>query len=268
MRGMQVANPLNMRQLGEGGLFVLPPQEMSVHRKQYFERSNRLLCAYSAIIAYSGKGQEAVNAAKQAKAIAPDTPARVKIGQYILQTSMRRLDKMFSTAGQELTRQFLVAVYGNFEAFLADHVVAAFSEIADDNPEQEAIRLMGMSRWSGKLDRIAQKFELRLRAAELRSRYAEVDMGFYGRQFTDPIEFLQAVADLRHRIVHSSGRVDRCLLGEYPECGMKQGGLFVLPIDLPYALSVFLVPLTDELDRLFCERFGWTRKVLRPEVLL
>lgn len=266
-----MSNPLGMmrQSLGDmdAGLFTLPAQQATVRRREYFERGQRVLAAYTSIAAYSERGREVIESYKMSGAFTPVTPIRLGINGFHLQTTLRRIEQMFSGAGAELTRQFMVAVYGNFEAFLADHVAAAFTSLREPEPEQATLQLMMSARWSGKLDRISQRFELGLRARQLRRLYEHIEMGFFGRQFADPVEFLQAVANLRHRIVHSSGRVDQALLNEYPECRLQPGDLLTLPVALPLELWFFFVPLTEELDRLFAERFEWSRQEVRPEQL-
>lgn len=267
---MDTTNPLGMERhtLGDGddGPFVLPPQQATIRRRQYFERGQRILAAYTSIVVYSEKGRAVVESQKKQGNITPTTPIRLGISGFQLQTTPRRLEQMFVGAGAEITRQFLVAVYGNFEALLTDHVLAAFAATGDNDVEQATLRIM-RGHWRGKIDRISQKFALGLGTNQLRKSYEHIEMEGLGRRFDDPVEFLQAVADLRHRVVHSSGRVDQALLLEYPESKLQPGELIVVPLDLPLALWFFFVPISEELDRVFAERFGWPREQVRPETV-
>ena len=268
---MKNPNPLGMKRHALGdlddGIFVLPAQLATGRRREYFERGQRILAAYMTVATHSGKGQKTFQFEVQNQGLSPTTPIRVEINGTTFETTVRRLEMEFARAGGELTRQFFVAFYGNFEAFLSDHVLAAYVATKNTEPERNTISLMMGRRWPGKLDRISQEFGLGLRATELRRLYEEFEMEFFSQSFDDPVTFLDSVADLRHRIVHSSGRVDQPLLDKYPKCDLQLGQLIELPFNLPAYLWLFFVPLSEELDRLFAEQFNWTRTEVQPEEL-
>jgi hypothetical protein len=159
----------------------------------------------------------------------------------------------------QLTNQVFLLLYGNFEAFLADLVHDAMSMLGSSDPFEEALALIAVTKWKGKLDRITQKFSLALGHRRYVAAYAGIDMELLGKTTHDPIEFLQAVADLRHRLIHSAGRADAKLLAEYPNSGLVDGALIELPFGLPVAMHFWLVPLTDLLDEAFSATFGWAR---------
>ena len=261
-------NPLNMRQLEKGGPFVLSPMPCSSRRREYFQRANRILGAYATITAYSGKGQEAVENAAAANQINDDTPIRFGMGEHTIQTSYRRIRAAFSKAGGQLTNQVFLYVYGNFEAFLTDLCHDALLALGSAEPLQEATSLTVMTRWRGKLDRINEKFGLGLGKRRYVAAYQQLDMGFLGRATTDPIEFLQAMAEFRHRLVHSAGRADAKLLSEYPQSGLKAGEVIELPFGLPFGIHFFFVPLTDLIDGAFATKFGWQRPLTAVEELV
>ena len=188
-------NPLQMRRLEKGGPFVLSPMPCSSRRREYFQRANRILAAYATITAYSSKGQEAVENAVAANQIAEDTPIRLTMGEHIFQTSYRKIRSAFSKAGGQLTNQVFLFIYGNFEAFLTDLCQDALSDLGSKDSLQDAISLTIRTRWAGKLNRITQKFDLKLGHDRYVEAYRNIDMGFLGRAISDPIEFLQAMAD-------------------------------------------------------------------------
>lgn len=120
----------------------------------------------------------------------------------------------------------------------------------------------------GKLDRIAQQFALALGHRQYVEAYTGIDMRFLGKSTNDPVEFLQAMADLRHRLVHSGGRADGHLVAEYQGSGLVDGALIELPFGLPVALHFWFVPLTELLDDAFCARFGWPRQTASIDQLI
>lgn len=261
-------NPLGMRSIAEGGPFVLLAMPCSQRRKEYFQRANRILATYATVTAYSSQGQKAIDAAMAAGQIVDSTPIRITFGDHIFQTTHRMVRLAFARAGGQLTNQVFLMLYGNLEAFLTDLAHDALSVLGSTDPLQEAIALVVSTKWAGKLDRIAQRFSLRLGHRNYVMAYKDIEMQFLGRTTGDPIEFLQAAADLRHRLVHSAGRADSRLLADYPRSGLVQGALIELPFGFPVSIHFFLVPFTDLLDEAFCTKFGWARPVTTVEQLI
>lgn len=268
MNDLPTKDPLKMRQLGPDGLFVLPEQDASDLRKQYLRRCNRILAAYSVIAAYADQGKKAVDQLRQAKRIEGSRPVRFDAGPFIIQSTFDGFASAFQKAGRELTNQFTVAIYGSFEAFLADLVLEALKGTSSADPHFETLALIGQTKWKGKIDRISQKFELSLGRNRLRRRYDEMEMDFFGRSTDDPVEMLQAFAEVRHRIVHYDGRADAGLVKDFPSCGLRDGDPISFPFEIPYVLHFFLIPLSDEFDGQFSKRCGWPRARVRPEELL
>lgn len=261
-------NPLGMKALTEAGPFVLPPMPCSQRRREYFQRANRILATYATLTAYSGQGQKAIAAGAAAGQINDATRMRIVLGEHTFQTNYKLMRSAFAKAGAQLTNQVFLLLYGNVEALLADLAHDALSTLGSPDPFEEAIALVAMTKWKGKLDRIAQRFSLDLGHKRYVAAYKDIGMEFLGRTTSDPIEFLQAAADLRHRLVHSAGRADAKLLAEYPRSGLTDGALIELPFGLPVAMNFFFVPLTDLLDEAFSVRFGWTRQTSSVDQLI
>ncbi len=260
-------NPLGMREIGPAGPYVLPSQTCSERRKEYFLRANRVLGTYATITAYSGIGENNVKTSAEKNKINDETDIRIKMGSYTFYSKYRLLKKMFGKAGAQLTNQVFLMVYGNFEAYLADLVQDSFGVQGAEDSLEKAISLMASTRWEAKISKISQKCGVQLRKRDFVTAYKGIDMGFMGTAYSDPIEFLQSMADLRHRFVHSAGRVDKNLLRDYPSLGLVEGALIELPFGLPYEVNLFFVPMTELLDKAFCEKFGWARHTVTPEHL-
>lgn len=257
-----------MKPLAEGGPFVLSPMPCSQRRREYFQRANRIIATYATVTAYSGQGHKAIEAGAAAGKVLDSTPIRIVLGDHAFQTSYKMFRSAFAKSGTQLTNLVFLLLYGNFEAFLADLTWDALSALGAKDPFEEAVALVAMTKWKGKLDRIAQRFSLPLGHRRYVAAYAGIEMQFLGKTTDDPVEFLQATADLRHRLVHAAGRADAQLLAEYPQSGLTEGALIGLPFGLPVALHFWFVPFTDVLDEAFSAAHGWTRERVAIDQLI
>jgi hypothetical protein len=267
MSGTQ-PNPLGMRQIEPDGPFVLSPVLCSERRKEYFHRANRILATYCSLAAYAHFGKEALESTANQKQLSDTNPIRINMSDYVMQTTYRQLRKSHSRAGAQLTNQIFLMIYGNFDAYLFDLVRDALSDLAVQDPIQEAVSMLASMRWAGKIDRLSNKLSVKLPKRKLLQKYKDIEMGFLGKASKNPIDFLQSMANLRHRLVHSAGRADPKLIQEYPNSGLKEGDLIELPFGLPYSINFFFVPFTDVLDESFCDQYSWRREMIAPENLV
>ncbi|MCK4816900.1 hypothetical protein KA005_14110 [bacterium] len=266
----QPSNPLNMRQLGDDGPFVLPSIACTQMLTDFLTRGNRILGFYFAVSLYSEKGKEYVEQIEKTGKLKPDTTIRSKIEPQGLDIRLtyRLLKKQFSQAGAQLTNNVFLSVYGNFEAYILDVLSLALKQLGDPNPEDEAVKLILGTGWQGKFSRIIQKLGVSLGKARLVNKFHNLDMGFLGEKCVDPIYFLDRMADFRHRLVHSSGRVDGLLIQKYPKANLKTGDLLELPFGLPQGIHFFFVMLAEVVDEEFATKFNWTRSMVAPEKLI
>ena len=95
--------------------------------------------------------------------------------------------------------------------------------------------------------------------------FKDIPLEFQGKSYSNPIKFLQVIADIRHLIVHSAARVDDRVA---KETGLKSGEEISFPLELPFDLHFFLVTFSDVFDKAFSEKFGWTRQSVQPENLV
>ena len=61
--------------------------------------------------------------------------------------------------------------------------------------------------------------------------------------------------------------MDEAFASQYPKANMRAGDTISLPTDLPIALHLFLVHLSDLFDEIFAAKFGWDRTTIGPETL-
>ena len=96
-------------------------------------------------------------------------------------------------------------LYGSFEAYIADLVLDGLTHQDTKDPYQEALHLMVLAKWRGKIDRIGQKLNVGLGKRRFVAKFRDMELEFLGEQFKDPLEFLERAGGLRHLLVHSSG---------------------------------------------------------------
>lgn len=261
-------NPLGMRPLEDTGPFVLPPTACSQRRLEFFRRGNTILGFYTVTAIVSKTGQEVIsNQEKQGK-FKLDTAFRLKMDDgNTAQMNYGLFKKYFTKAGAHLTNQVFLMLYGNFEAYLCDLILDALTQMKESDPYEETLRLMSTSKWRGKMDRVTQKLNVPLGTRVFMNQFKDIDMRFLGQQCNNPIEFLEKVADLRHRLVHYSGKVDKEFSKAYPNTGLSEGATISLPFGLPMSLQLFFAHLTDVIDKAFSLQYGWQRTVVPIEKL-
>ena len=159
-------------------------------------------------------------------------------------------------------------LYGNFEAYIADLVQDGLTQQGIEDPQQETLNLMVMSKWRGKIDRIGEKLGFKIGKRKFVAKFKNIELEFLGDLCSHPLEFLEKASDLRNRLVHSSGRADHELVRRYPNSNMKIGDTISLPYDLPFQLNLFFIHLSDLFDEIFTAKFGWKRTLIAPERIL
>jgi hypothetical protein len=260
-------NPLGMQPLEHKDMYVLPSQLCSQKRSDFISRGNRILGSYTAIVACGNLGNEFVESQARTGKFNELTPMRLTINERTLQTTYRQIKNLYRKGCPQLVNYIFLMIYGNFEAFLADSVNDGLTAQKHLTPTEETIRLTMAAKWLGKIDRISQRFDIDLGKRIRTKKFTELKMEFQNTVYKDPIDFLQKMADVRHRLIHSSGRVDSLFLGEFPNCGLSEGDLIELPPSIPYDVHFFFVLLTDLIDEAFSMKFSWSRTKISPEAL-
>jgi hypothetical protein len=176
--------------------------------------------------------------------------------------------RLFAEAGKHLTNQVFLMLYGNFEAYLGDLVMDGLTQMGTKpDPYEKALELMVLSKWEGKIDRICLKLDVPLGKGVLTTKFEGFDLGFFNEKCKNPVEFMEKLAELRHLLVHSCGRVDNAFLPAHPNLGLAAGQVIPLPFKLPMELQLFFSHLSDAFDEAFSSTFGWQRIPVAPETL-
>ncbi len=81
-------------------------------------------------------------------------------------------------------------------------------------------------------------------------------MNFLGTNYYNPLEFLDKLSEVRHRIIHASSIIDESFIDKNPVASKEKGNLFVVESKMAHHLFAFYFLLTDYIDNLFSQRFG------------
>ena len=266
----QNKNPLNMYQLEEGGIFVLPPTPCSRRRAEFLARANATLGYFAAISISSKEGRDVLARAEKQGKFGIDTTFKLDLGteEGELRFNYGLYKKWFARAGDQLSNQIFLMLYGSFEALVSDLVFDALQQSGSyDDPYQETLNLMALSKWRGKIDRIDSKMQVGLGKHLFVDKFQDIEMGILGEQCDDPRKFLEIAADLRNRLVHSVGRADAGFVDTYPESGLSVGDEITIPARFLFPLQFFFTHLSDVFDEAFSSKFGWPRVIQAPESL-
>ncbi len=261
---MKKDNPFGMRELSPEGPYVLGDEECTDIRAEFLRRGNNILTSYTTAATMSNIGLQEI--LKHIKV--EETPMRLTLGSRLIQCQLRTLKKLMPDVLRQLTNQWTVIIYGNFEAYLIDLLIGAFQAKNISDPEQESLKMLANRAWEGKIDNIGQRLKVNIGKRQFSERFKDIKLEFQGILCNHPLEFLQRTADIRHLITHSSGRISESLAQNYPDTGLKAGDIINLPVEFPFDLHIFFVALTDVFDSAFSQTYGWTRQLLSPKSLI
>jgi hypothetical protein len=262
-------NPLAYKELEGGALWVLAETPCSNRRVEFLKRGNTFISYYYvvAVTSNSGFGQ-AKNLRDQGK-IDDQSPMKISTGSTTTQMTYHLFKKYWQSAGQHLTNQTFLMIYGNFEAYIADLLMDALDALEPEGDSYEGAKnLLIGHKWEGKISRIDNRLDLGLKGRLLKEWFKDIELTFLGAKCSQPLDYLEKVSDLRDRVVHYGSRVDVGLQAAYPSAGFKVGDEIFFPFDMPSELHLFLMHLSDLIDEAFCEKFGWERLQVKPETLV
>ena len=94
-------------------------------------------------------------------------------------------------------------------------------------------------------------FGIDYKSSELKAHFQNFKMKFEGQQYKDPLQFLNELAQLRHRIVHASNI-------------MQGTTIIVIRGQVLYKFHTFYALLTEYIDDLFAQKFDFERELIDP----
>lgn len=262
-----------------GELFFLAQTLCTTHRRDFLSRGNAIVGLYFAIVMSSGLAREELNKKEQEGKIKPNSNIIIVLDEGLGGTeSIESIGKItidygtlkgqLQSAQANLANQTFLMLYGNAEAYIADMVIDAYRETETKiDPYEAAIKLISTTRWQGKIHRIINKFGVNLGATVFIEKFKGIEISLLKHKYDNPLEFLESLAEVRHRLVHYPGHVDKTFLEKFPNSGLSEGGTISLPGGATLSMHLFFVQLTDVIDEAFASKFGWERKMVIPEKL-
>ncbi len=151
-----------------------------------------------------------------------------------------------------LCRQVFVMIYGSWETYLFEILERSFPEIGiSENILEYSLKILMKGNWDGKLCKIKNMLGIDYKASDLVKHFKGFEMNFGGTIFKNPLHFLDELAQIRHKIVHASSMLDN----EKP---------IYINIQMFPSYFAFLALLTEYVDKLFSEKFSYTRLKINP----
>lgn len=151
-----------------------------------------------------------------------------------------------------LTRQVFVMMYGSWETFLFQLFDKAFSELGvTEGVLDRSIEILMKKKWDGKFNKMGDVFGVDYRAGNLIEHFKGFGMKSQYKKYTNPLEFLDYLAQIRHRIVHASSI-------------LESGDPLFINLKMFPGYMAFSYRLTDYVDELFAQRFGFPRVNVDP----
>lgn len=104
-----------------------------------------------------------------------------------------------------LCRQVFVMLYGSWETYLFELLERSLPKAnISENVLEESLRIMMKGNWDGKFCRMRDLLGIEYKAGELAQAFLGFEMNFGGKVYINPFDFLDALSQVRHRIVHAS----------------------------------------------------------------
>ncbi len=241
----------------DGKSFVLSETECTTERRYFFTRFNEIL-------AFLYISVDALNKYKidfETK-IVPKLPTKennpmkfsLKSGECI-ETTPKRIIATAKSGVDILTRQLFVMCYGSFETYLFQLFERSFPAIGITDKEEifdKSKRILMYKEWNGKFCTMNDFLNIGYKESNLTSCFSKFSLDFEGKEYNNPLDFLNELAQVRHRIVHASSILE------------NKRKIFINMNVFNGFLGFFFL-LTDYVDSLFANKFGYDRKIIKPE---
>ncbi|MEE9605936.1 MAG: hypothetical protein V3V70_10265 [Candidatus Scalindua sp.] len=248
-------NPLNMiPDPFSGDTFVLPETDCTSERIMFFKRMNEIQS-----LLYVTKLSFDVCKKNYEENIIPKLPTKEKTDMRLeinggnpIFLPATRIIEITSNGINILTRQAFIMFYGSFETYLFQLLERSFPNvgITEDILDKSRDILM-LKKWDGKFCKMNEVLNIEYKANDLMNWFNNFEMDFEGRKHKNPLNFLDALAQVRHRIVHASSI-------------LENDRLIFIHMNIFHELFSFFFFLTDYVDNLFAKRFGYDRKKINP----
>jgi len=252
-RKTETSNPLGMiPDRYDGKTFVLPPTPCTEERRLFLRRTNEILgFLFVTCLSYQEyKGQlEKIIPTLPMK---ENTPMKITLKSRMSMMPAKRIIALTKDGINVLARQVIVMIYGSFETYLFGLFDRSYPAVGiSEDLLETSLDIMMKKRWDGKFSKMEQVFGIEYRAGRLSDYFSGFTMDFEGKIFKNPLDFLDELTQIRHRIVHASSILDK-------------DRLIYIDLDILPVLVAFFSHLTDYIDEMFAKRFGYVRTVVNP----
>lgn len=247
-------NPLNMkRDPFDGKSFVLPETECTYERRLFFKRMNEIQSfLYVAKLAFDDCKK---NYEKNVIPKLPNkekTPMKLGINSNFIFMPVAQIIELTSNGINILTRQALVMFYSSFETYLYQLFERSFPIVGITEATLDKSRdILMLKKWDGKFCKMNEVFDIGYKASELADYFSNFEMDFEGKKYNNPLNFLDKLAQVRHKIVHASSIIEK-------------NRMIFIDINIFHGLFGFFFLLTDYVDNFFAKKFGYTRQKINP----
>ncbi len=237
----------------KGDSFVMAHTRCTPERRSFFKRANEIIgflrIGEYALQQCGGFLQQQVSK----HALQPDTPLRIKApdGQSVIMPVSNAV-RSCGEGVDILARQIFVMLYGSFETFLFQICERAFNDLGiQDEVLNKSLDILQKKKWDGKFCGMRDTFGVDYKSSHLIDHFSGFKMKFGDQEYRDPLQFLDELSQVRHRIVHASSLLH---------------GTQILSIQTNIFLAtyVFYARLTDYIDDLFAKKFGYERQMVDP----
>ena len=152
-----------------------------------------------------------------------------------------------------LTRQTFVMFYGSFETYLYQLFERSFFllGVSEDGIIDRSIEILMGGKWDSKFNKMSNVFSLDFKAGDLNKHFSGFELNFEGKPYKNPLLFMDELAKVRHRIVHTSSILEK-------------DQLISVGMDVFNDFYGFYFLLTDFVDSLFEKKFGYPRPEISP----
>lgn len=247
-------NPLGMvPDPFDGKTFVLPETPCTLERRLFFQRMKEIL-VFLNVTSYSF-----LECRKNVENLIPKLPFRdkteIKIersGGRSVTMPARKIVGMTIDGNDILARQIFVMIYGSFETYLFQLFDKTYPKIGiTEDALDISIDILMKKKWDGKFNKMSEIFDVNYRAGDLMNCFNNLKMDFNGKSIKNPLNFLDELAQIRHRIVHASSILEK-------------GNLVFIDIIFFHEFFYFCFLLTDYVDEIFSKKYGYPRNNLDP----
>ena len=222
-------NPLGMvPDPFDGKTFVLPETPCTRERRLFFQRMKEII-GFLNVTSYSFQ-----ECRKNLELLIPKLRFKEKTdikiewtGGRSITIPARKIVKMTFDGNDILARQIFIMIYGSFETYLFQMFDRTYPKIG------------------------ITEFDVNYRVGELINHFKDLKMDFSGNLIKNPLNFLDELAQIRHRIVHASSILEK-------------GNLVNIDITFFHEFFYFCSLLTDYVDILFSKKYKYPRNILDP----